>query len=251
MAGHSKFKNIMHRKGKQDAIRAKTFNKAAREITIASRGGLPDPAHNPRLRLAVAAARAVNLPRDRIDRAIASGQPGADDGKIYEELRYEGFAPHRVALIVDITTDNRNRTAAEIRTLFSKNGGTLGEANSVSFMFDRLGEIVYPQAIGSADAVLEAAIEAGAEDVDSSGDTHAIYTQSDELMAVASALEEKFKEPETCKLIWKASSPIILDAVAAKEVMEFLELLDEHDDVQAIYGNYEIPDDIMAQLAEE
>ena len=248
MAGHSKFKNIMHRKGKQDAIRSKAFMKCARDITIASRSGLPDPAANPRLRLAIAAARAANLPKDRIERAIAAGQPGGDDGKVYEELRYEGFGPGRVALILDITTDNRNRTASDIRTLFSKNGGTLGETNSVSFMFDRKGEITYPAQKASADAMLEAAIEAGADDVESDDDSHTILTAPDDLMAVAGTLEKTFGEPDKCKLVWKPNTLVTLDLETARSLVNLLDLLEEHDDVDTVHGNFEIPDAIMAML---
>ena len=252
MAGHSKFKNIMHRKGKQDAARSKAFMKCARDITIASRGGLPDPAANPRLRLAIATARAANLPKDRIERAIAAGQPGGDDGKIYEELRYEGFGPGRVALILDITTDNRNRTAAEIRSLFSKNGGNMGETNSVSFMFERKGEITYPADKGTPDAILEAAIEAGADDAESDDETHTILTAPDELMAVAGELEKSLGEPSSCKLIFKPTTlTAIEDVEAARSLMNFIDKLEEHDDVDAVHGNYDIPDDIMAQLEEE
>ncbi len=249
MAGHSQFKNIMHRKGRQDAIRSKKFNKVAKEITVAASMGMPDPASNPRLRAAIAEARAVNLPRDRIDRAIAAGQPGANDGKIYEELRYEAIGPGRVALILDILTDNRNRTAAEIRSLLGKNGGTLGETNSVSFMFTRVGRIVYPASVGSADAVLEKAIEAGADDVQSADDTHTILTKPEDLMAVASAIEASgLGEPSETKLAWIPNSTVSLDFDGAQSLMKLVDILEEHDDVQAIHANYEIPDDVMAQL---
>ena len=249
MAGHSQFKNIMHRKGKQDAIRSRMFNKLAREITIASRGGLPDPVNNPRLRAAIAEARANNLPKDRIERAIASGQPGGDDGKIYEELRYEAIGPGRVALILDITTDNRNRTAAEVRSILGKNGGTLGETNSVSLMFERKGRVVYAASAGDADTVLEAAIEAGADDVVSTSENHTILTQPNDLAAVTVALEGKFGEPQESKLVWKPGTTVSLDFETAQSLMGLLEVLEEHDDVQAIHANYEIPDDVMAQLA--
>ncbi len=248
MAGHSKFKNIMHRKGKQDAIRGKLFNKAAREITIASRGGLPDPAHNPRLRAAIAAARTCNLPRDRIERAITAGQPGGGDGKIYEELRYEGFGPGRVALVIDITTDNRNRTAAEIRSLLGKNGGVLGETNSVTFLFERKGEVTYPVGVASADTMLEAAIEAGADDVLSSDEEHTILTKPDDLSTVTNALESRFGDAAGFKLIWKPLTTVTLDADTARSLLALLDLLDEHDDVQAVYSNEDIPDDILAAL---
>lgn len=249
MAGHSQFKNIMHRKGRQDAKRAKVFNKLAREIMVAAAQGVPDPAFNPRLRAAIAEARTHSLPKDRIDRAIASAQPGANDGKVYEQLRYEGFGPGRVAVILDILTDNRNRTAAEIRTLFSKNGGNLGETGSVAFMFQRVGRIVYPVSAGSADAVLEKAIEAGADDVQSDDETHTILTQPDDLMAVAGALEQGgLGEASEAKLAWIPSTTVTLDLETAQSVMKFMDLLDDHDDVQTVHANFEIPDDVMAQL---
>lgn len=249
MAGHSQYANIMHRKGRQDAKRAKQFNKLVREIMVASKMGMPDPAHNPRLRAAVAAAKAVSVPRDRIEKAIKSGQPGGDDGKVYEEIRYEGFGPQRVALILEILTDNRNRTAAEVRTILSKAGGGLGETNSVSFMFARLGRIIYKAAIGSNDAVLEAAIEAGAEDVESTDETHTIYTKPDELAAVANALEAKFGEADETKLFFKPTVTTVLDLEGAKSVFNLIDQLEDNDDVQTIYANYEIPDDVAEQLA--
>ncbi len=249
MAGHSQFSNIMHRKGRQDAKRSKIFNKLAREIMIAAKMGMPDPLYNPRLRAAIAAAKAQSLPRDRIEKAIKAGQPGGDDSKTYEEIRYEAIGPGRVAFILDILTDNRNRTAAEIRTMFSKNGGTLGETNSVSFMFDRLGQIVYPLSIGSADAVLEAAIEAGADDVVTGEDSHTILTKPDDLALVTTALEAKFGEPTEFKLIWRPNTTVTLDSEGAQNLMRFIDLLEDHDDVQTIHANYDIPEDVMAQLS--
>ncbi len=249
MAGHSQFANIMHRKGRQDARRSKLFNKLAREIMVSSKLGLPDPTYNPRLRAAIAAAKAQSLPRERIEKAVKSGQPGGDDSKTYEEIRYEAIGPGRVAFILDILTDNRNRTAAEIRTLFSKNGGTLGETNSVSFMFERRGQIVYPLATGSADAVLEAAIEAGADDVITSEDTHTILTKPEDLSAVAVALEAKFGEPSESKLVWRPTTTVVLDLASAQSIMAFVELLEDHEDIQSIYANYEIPEDVMIGLA--
>jgi YebC/PmpR family DNA-binding regulatory protein len=249
MAGHSQFKNIMHRKGAQDAKRAKKFNKLAREIMVAAKQGLPDPAANPRLRTAILAARAENLPKDRIEKAIKAGTPGGDDGKQYDELRYEGFGPGRVAVIIEILTDNRNRTAPEMRTLFGKNGGTLGELGSVSFMFTHVGQVVYPAKVGSADAVLEAAIEAGAQDASSDEQQHIITTAPDDLGAVSAALEAKFGEPTESKLIWQPTTTVALGVEDAKALMQFLEALEDHDDVQAVYGNYEIADDVAAQLA--
>lgn len=246
MAGHSQFANIMHRKGRQDAKRAKMFNKLVREVMIAAKQGLPDPAHNPRLRSAIAAAKAQSVPRERIEKAI---KPSGADDKQYEELRYEGFGPGRVALIIDILTDNRNRTASEIRTLMGKNGGQMGEPNSVAFMFQRLGQILYPAGAGSADAVMEAAIEAGADDVQSDEEKHAIFTQPDDLSKVSTALEGKLGEPQENRLIWKPNTTVALGLEEAKALMELLDLLEDHDDVQAIHANYEIPDEIAAQLA--
>ncbi len=246
MAGHSQFANIMHRKNRQDSKRAKMFNKLVREIMVAAKQGLPDPAANPRLRAAITAAKAVSVPRDRIERAI---KPADADTKQYEELRYEGFGPGRVAVIVEVLTDNRNRTAPELRTLFSKNGGTLGEPNSVAFMFSRAGKIVYPVAIGSNDAVLEAAIEAGAGDVQSDAEQHVIFMAPDDFGAVSAALEAKFGEGSESKLSWQPTTTVALDLEQAKAFMEFLDALEDHDDVQAIYANYEISDEIAAQLA--
>lgn len=245
MAGHSQFANIMHRKGRQDAKRAKMFNKLVREIIVAAKQGLPDPAHNPRLRSAIAAAKAQSVPRDRIEKAI---KPAGDD-KVYEELRYEGFGPGRVALIIDILTDNRNRTASEIRTIMGKNGGIMGEPNSVSFMFQRVGQIVYPASAGSADAVMEAAIEAGADDVQSGEDGHTIYTQPDELSKVSTALEAKLGEPQESKLGWKPTTTVALGLDEARSLMNLIDVLEDNDDVQTIHANYEIPDDVAAQLA--
>ncbi len=245
MAGHSQYANIMHRKGRQDAKRAKMFNKLVREVMIAAKQGLPDPAHNPRLRSAIAAAKAQSVPRDRIEKAIKPNE----DGKVYEELRYEGFGPGRVALIIDILTDNRNRTAPEIRTLMSKNGGIMGEPNSVSFMFARMGQILYPASAGTADAVMEAAIEAGADDVQSDDALHTIYSQPDELAKVAAAIEAKLGEPQEFKLTWKPTTTVSLGLDEAKSLMNLIDLLEDHDDVQNIYANYEISDDVAAQLA--
>lgn len=246
MAGHSQFANIMHRKGRQDAKRAKMFNKLVREIIVAAKQGMPDPEHNPRLRSAIAAARAQSVPRDRIEKAI---KPSGADDKIYEELRYEGFGPGRVALIIDILTDNRNRTASEIRTIMGKNGGQLGEMNSVAFMFQRVGQIVYPASSGSADAVMEAAIEAGADDVQSGEEGHTIYTQPEELSKVSIAIEAKLGEPSESKLGWKPSTTVSLGLEEAKSLMNLIDLLEDNDDVQTIHANYEIPDDVAAELA--
>jgi len=247
MAGHSQFANIMHRKGRQDAKRAKMFNKLVREIMVAAKQGQPDPAFNPRLRSAIAAAKAQSVPRDRIERAI---KPSDAENKQYDELRFEGFGPGRVAIIVEALTDNRNRTAPEMRTLFSKSGGTLGEQGSVGFMFQRVGQILYPLSVGSADAVLEAAIEAGAQDASADETQHIIITAPDDLGAVSAALEAKFGDPSESKLIYQPTTTTALDLEGARSLMAFLEALEDHDDVQNVYGNYEIPDDVAAQLGE-
>ncbi|MFM2045557.1 MAG: hypothetical protein RLY86_4133 [Pseudomonadota bacterium] len=248
MAGHSQFKNIMHRKGAQDAKRAKKFNKLAREITVAVKSGLPDPAANPRLRAAITAARAENMPKDRIDRAVKQGIPGGDDA-VYEEVRYEGYGPGGVALIVEALTDNRNRTASDIRTAFSKNGGTLGETNSVSFMFNRVGQIAYPAAIASADAMLEAAIEAGAEDVQSDEDGHTVLTAVDDLGTVRDALEAKFGAPAGAKLTWQPQTLVPVTAEdAAQTLLKLIDVLDDNDDVQTVLGNFDIPADLIEKL---
>lgn len=245
MAGHSQFANIMHRKGRQDAKRAKMFNKLVREIIVAAKQGLPDPSHNPRLRSAIAAAKAQSVPRDRIEKAI---KPAGADDKQYDELRYEGFGPGRVALIIDILTDNRNRTASEVRTIMGKNGGIMGEPNSVSFMFQHVGMIVYPVGVGSADAVMEAAIEAGAEDVVSDEAQHTIYTRLEDLSAVSNALEAKLGEPQESKLTFRPTTTVELGLEDAKSLMNLIDLLEDQDDVQTIHANYEIPEDVAAQL---
>lgn len=245
MAGHSQYANIMHRKGRQDAKRAKMFNRLVREIMIAAKQGLPDPAHNPRLRSAIAAAKSQSVPRDRIEKAIKP----SDDGKVYEELRYEGFGPGRVALILEVLTDNRNRTAPEIRTILSKNGGQMGEPNSVGFMFQRVGQILYPASAGSADAVMEAAIEAGADDVQSDDSQHAIFTQPEDLAKVAAAVEVKLGEAQEFKLVFKPTTTVSLGLEEARSLMNLIDLLEDHDDVQNIYANYELSDDVAAQLA--
>lgn len=248
MAGHSQFKNIMHRKGAQDAKRAKKFNKLAREITVSAKAGLPDPASNPRLRAAIQAARAENMPKDRIERAIKQGTPGAD-GANYEEVRYEGYGPGGVALIVEALTDNRNRTASEVRTAFTKFGGTLGETNSVSFMFNRIGQVVYPASVADADTVLEAAIEAGADDVQSDEGGHYISTAVDSLGEVRDALETRFGPPESAKLTWQQQNTVPVAAEdAAQSLMKLLDMLDDNDDVQTVLGNFDIPQDLLDKL---
>jgi len=246
MAGHSKFKNIMRRKGAQDAKRAKVFDKLAREITVAARMGAPDPEMNPRLRTAVQTAKSSSMPKDRIERAIQQSQGG--DGDEYEEVRYEGFGPGGTALIVEALTDNRNRTAADVRTIFSKHGGNLGETGSANFLFERVGLIVYPAQAGDAEAMFEAAAEAGAENVDSDDASHEIVTAADDLHAVAKALEERFGAPDSAKLAWKAATPVPVSESDARTLMKLIDALDDNDDVQEVYGNYEISDEVMASL---
>ncbi|MCQ4158461.1 YebC/PmpR family DNA-binding transcriptional regulator [Roseomonas sp. GC11] len=248
MAGHSQFKNIMHRKGAQDAKRARAFAKLIREITVSARQGLPDPAFNPRLRSAVQAARVANMSKDTIDRAIkkATGAGGGDD---YVEVRYEGYGPAGVAIIVETLTDNRNRTASDIRSAFSKYGGALGETGSVSFQFDRNGVIRFPAAAGSADAVLEAAIEAGADDVESGEEGHEIRTAIEDLFTVRDALEEKFGPAESAKLEWRPNVTVPLDEEKARSVLKLIDVLDEHDDVQAVTANFEVSEEILARLS--
>jgi YebC/PmpR family DNA-binding regulatory protein len=248
MAGHSQFKNIMHRKGAQDKKRGKVLTKLIRELTTAARSGLPDPAANPRLRAAVTAARQSNMPRDTIDRAIKRGA-GGEDGDNYEEIRYEGYGPGGIAVIVEALTDNRNRTASEVRTAFTKSGGTLGETNSVSFQFSRDGQVTYPAGTGSADAMLEAAIDAGADDVESDEDEHRIICALDDLATVRDALETKFGPATAAKLVWRPQTlvPVGEDEVA-QALFKLVEALEDSDDVQTVYANFDIPDDIMARL---
>jgi len=248
MAGHSQFKNIMHRKGAQDAKRAKVFTKIIRELTVAARSGLPDPASNPRLRAAIISARAGNMSKDTIDRAIKRGA-GGEDGTNYEEVRYEGYGPGGVALIVEALTDNRNRTASDVRTAFNKSGGALGETNSVSFMFSRLGEVTYPAKVASADAMLEGAIEAGADDVESGEEDHVILCAPDDLSAVRDALEATFGPSSSAKLVWRpATTAPVTDEEVAQSLFKFIDVLEDNDDVQTVYANFDIPDDLMAKL---
>jgi YebC/PmpR family DNA-binding regulatory protein len=248
MAGHSQFKNIMHRKGAQDARRARQFAKLIREITVAARSGLPDPAANPRLRAAVAAARQANMPKDTIDRAIkkASGETGSEE---YAEVRYEGYGPSGVAIIVEALTDNRNRTAGEIRSAFAKHGGTLGETNSVAFLFQRLGVIRYSAKSATADAMLEAAIEAGAENVESTPDGHEVTTSVEDFFAVRDALENRFGAPESAQLEWRPLSTVALDETTAPVVMKLLEALEDNDDVQNVYANFEVSEALLQKLS--
>jgi YebC/PmpR family DNA-binding regulatory protein len=248
MAGHSQFKNIMHRKGAQDKKRGKVFTKLIRELTTAARSGMPDPAFNPRLRAAVTAARNSNMPRDTIERAIKRGA-GGEDGDNYEEIRYEGYGPGGVAVIVEALTDNRNRTAGEVRTAFTKSGGTLGETNSVSFQFSRDGQVTYPAETGSADTMLEAAIEAGADDVESDEDEHRIICALDDLANVRDALEAKFGSASAAKLVWRPQTLIpVGEEEVAQALFKLVEALEDSDDVQTVYANFDIPDDIMAKL---
>jgi len=246
MAGHSQFKNIMHKKGKQDAIRSKIFSKLAREITVAAKMGMPDPAMNPRLRLAVLAARAENMPKDNIERAIKKAAGG--DTENYDEVRYEGYAPGGVAVIIEALTDNRNRTAGEVRSYFTKAGGALAETGAVSFMFDRVGVIEFPAKAASEDAMMEAAIEAGADDVSSDEDGHEITTSLEGLAEVTKALEAKFGEPKSSKLIWRPQNNILVDDEAGEKILKLINALEDNDDVQNVYANFEISDALMAKL---
>ena len=246
MAGHSKFKNIMHRKGAQDKKRSNLFSKLSREITVAARMGAPDPDMNPRLRLAVNNARAQSMPKDNIQRAIDKASGGDEEN--YEEVRYEGYGPGGVALIVEALTDNRNRTATSVRTAFSKNGGNLGTEGSVQHGFERLGMIEYPASAGDEEKVLEAAIEAGADDVESDDDGHTIWTSPEALHEVAGNLEKALGEPENVKLAWKPSITVEMDEAGASTLLKLVDALDDDDDVQTVWGNYEIPDAVMEKL---
>jgi YebC/PmpR family DNA-binding regulatory protein len=246
MAGHSHAKNIMFRKSKSDAARSKVFSKLAREITVAAKLGVPDPAMNSRLRLAVTNARALSMPRDNIERAIKKAV--GSDGENYESIRYEGYGPGGVAIIVETLTDNRNRTASNVRATLSKNGGALGETNSVGFMFDHVGEIDYPAAAGSADEVMEAAIEAGADDVESSEDGHSIYCSFETMNEVAAALEKALGEPLSAKAVWRPQNTVPLDAERGATLLRIIGILEEDDDVQNVYANFEMSDEDMAKL---
>jgi len=247
MAGHSHAKNIMHRKGKSDAARSKVFSKLAREITVAAKLGQPDPAFNARLRLAVANARAQSMPKDNIDRAIKKA--AGNDSENYEEIRYEGYGPGGVAVIVETLTDNRNRTASNVRSYFSKNGGALGETGSVGFMFDKIGEITYPASAGTADAIMEAAIEAGAEDVESDEENHYIYTTFESMMEVSAALEQTLGEAESVKAIWEPQNKTPVDAEKGATLLKLISILEEDDDVQNVYSNVDLSEEDMARIA--
>jgi YebC/PmpR family DNA-binding regulatory protein len=247
MAGHSKFKNIMHRKGAQDKKRSAAFSKLSREITVAAKSGMPDPDMNPRLRLAVNNARAASMPKDNIQRAI--DKASANEGDEYEEIRYEGYGPGGVALIVEALTDNRNRTATNIRTAFSKNGGNLAATGAVSHGFERKGMIDYPASAGSEDHVLEAAIEAGADDVESEEDGHTIWTDMEALHEVAKALEASLGQPEAVKLGWKPNLSVDVGEGDAQTLMKLIDMLEDDDDVQTVWGNYEVSDEVMEKIA--
>ncbi len=248
MAGHSQFANIMHRKGAQDKRRAKLFAKLVREMMVAARQS-PDPAANPRLRAAIIAARAVSMPKDNIERAIRKGS-GKEDGVAYEELRYEGMAPGGVAVIIEAMTDNRNRTNTEVRTIFGKNGGKIGDLNSVGFMFSRVGTIVYAAAAASADAIFEVALEAGAQDVASDASRHEITCAPEDFATVRDALQAKFGDAQSARLNFKPNVTVpISDEVVARELFKMIEALEDNDDVQDVYANYEIPEELMQKIA--
>jgi YebC/PmpR family DNA-binding regulatory protein len=247
MAGHSQFKNIMHRKGRQDAARSKLFGKLAREITVSAKMGLPDPAMNARLRAAIIAARAENMPKDNIERAIKKASGG--EGENFENVRYEGYGPGGVALIIEALTDNRTRTVGEVRTYFTKSGGALAETGAVSFMFNHVGVIEYDSAKASDDAMLEAGIEAGADDVLSSEAGHEVVTAVESLNEVQKALEAKFGEPRKSGLTWRPQNTVAVDDEAGEKLMKLVETLEENDDVQNVYGNFEISESLMAKLS--
>jgi YebC/PmpR family DNA-binding regulatory protein len=248
MAGHSQFKNIMYRKGAQDAKRAKVFTKLIRELTIAARTGLPDPAMNARLRSAMIAARAANMPKDTMERAIRRGS-GEEGGDQYEEIRYEGYGPGGVALIVEALTDNRNRTASEVRAAFGRAGGSLGESGSVSFLFDRVGLVHYPEAAAAPDAVFEAALDAGAEDVTSGETGHEIWCLPDDLGQVRDSLEQRFGPPDAARLDWKAKTLVPIGEGDAESLFKLLDVLDDNDDVQRVAANFEVADEIIERLS--
>jgi YebC/PmpR family DNA-binding regulatory protein len=247
MAGHSQYKNIMHRKGRQDAAKSKLFGKLAREITVSAKLGVPDPAMNPRLRAAIIAARAENMPKDNIDRAIKKAAGG--EGENYEQIRYEGYGPGGAAVIVEVLTDNRNRTAGEVRANFTKSGGNLAETGAVSFMFDHVGVIEYDAGVGSADAMLDAAIEAGADDVVSSEAGHEVYAGSDHFGSVAKALEAKFGEPRRAALVWRPQNTVAVDDEQGEKLLKLIENLNEHDDVQNVYANFEVSDALVNKMS--
>ena len=247
MAGHSKFANIKHRKGAQDKKRSALFSKLSREITVAAKMGTPDPDMNPRLRLAVNTARGQSMPKDNIQRAIDKAIGG--DAEDYEEIRFEGFGPGGVSLIVETLTDNRNRTVTDVRTIFSKNGGNMGESGSVAHGFERLGLITYKAEAGDEEKVLEAAMEAGAEDISSDDDGHEIWTAADDLHAVAGELEKALGEPDGAKLAWRPNVEVTVGEKEAQTLLNLIDTLDDNDDVQTVWGNYDVPDEIMEKLS--
>jgi len=247
MAGHSQFKNIMHRKGRQDAAKSKLFGKLAREITVSAKLGLPDPTMNPRLRAAIIAARAENMPKDNIERAIKKATGG--EGENYEQIRYEGYGPGGVAVIVEVLTDNRNRTTGEVRSTFTKSGGNLAETGAVSFMFDHVGVIEYAAKAASPEAMFEAALEAGANDVVSSQDSHEIYAAQDSFGSVAKAMEAKFGEPRKAALVWRPQNTVAVDDEQGEKLLKLIENLNEHDDVQNVYANFEISDALVSRMS--
>jgi YebC/PmpR family DNA-binding regulatory protein len=247
MAGHSQYKNIMHRKGRQDAVKSKLFGKLAREITVSAKLGTPDPAMNPRLRAAIIAARAENMPKDNIERAIKKALGGEGDN--YEQIRYEGYGPGGIAVIVEVLTDNRNRTAGEVRASFTKSGGNLAETGAVSFMFDHVGVIEYDAKVASGEAMFEAALEAGADDVVSSDNGHEIYAAQDRFGSVAKALEAKFGEPRKATLVWRPQNTVAVDDEQGEKVIKLIDSLNEHDDVQNVYANFEVSDALVAKMS--
>jgi YebC/PmpR family DNA-binding regulatory protein len=248
MAGHSQFKNIMYRKGAQDKKRAKIFTKIIRELTTAARSGLPDPNSNPRLRAAVNAAKEANMPKDTVERAIRRGA-GGEGGEAYEEVRYEGYGPGGVAVIVEVLTDNRNRTAGEVRAAFTKSGGNLAEPGAVSFMFDHVGVIEYDAKAASGEAMFEAALEAGADDVVSSENGHEVYAGQDHFGSVAKALEAKFGEPRKASLVWRPQNTVAVDDDKGEKLLKLIESLNDHDDVQNVYANFEVSDALVTKMS--
>ena len=247
MAGHSQFKNIMHRKGKQDKERSKMFAKLSRELTVAAKSGMPDPNHNPRLRTAIIAAKAESMPKDNIERAIAKAVGGS--GENYDEVRYEGRGPGGVALIVEALTDNKNRTSADVRAAFSKHGGQMTENGSVSFMFDRVGTITYPPAKGSEDAMLETALDVGANECVTTEDGHEFLASMEDFAAVRDALEAKLGAPSSAAIVWRPQNSVAVPDEAGEMLMKLVEVLDDHDDVQNVYGNYELSNALIAKLS--
>ena len=251
MAGHSKWANIKHKKARADAGRAKLFSKLGREIYVAAKLGGPDPDMNPRLRLAIATARGQSMPKDAIEKNILKGSGQGDDGEDYEEIRYEGYGPNGVAIIVECLSDNRNRTAADVRSIFAKGGGNLGETGSVNFMFDRKGEVVFPADKASNDDMFEAALEAGASDVESDEEFHTVLCEADDFGSVSTALEKKFGEPERQGLIWKPNVQTEVDEDTARSIVNLIDALEESDDVQNVTANFDASDEIMEKVMAE